>query len=725
MQSADAPAAASVSPILRILQSRAFCAALCFLSFCAVGIFVQLCAADTELFSVTSLCFDALWALLLSAVLLCVPQRLSRFLYLVLYLLFLLYGVAQIIYNALFSKLFPLTAVTGIKEGAGYLSSIFSYITPAQYLLFFLLLILGTCVFFFLRQCPAQKKLVRILAVPVSLSCMVLGQLFLPRLLGEPITVAVWNTFENPRFYYDSAADSKKTLSVAGFYQYLGLDFYRSFLQKDATEKNLDIASAFFEDYPGEQTENEYTGIFRGKNLVLVMMESMDYPALANENTKNLPHALENGIWFSNYYAPIFGNGATFANEFCLNTGLFAPSDGTAPYAYAQNQYPQSLPNLFSAAGYSANSFHENYAWFYSRGTMHRAFGYEDYHSYHDYGADDAAAVIDTYLTDTPTLLADVLPYAQEKPFFSFVITYSAHLGYAPDSELVPYALERYVSAEQPLGDGAEDAEILRAKARITDDMLGRLIEAADEDTVFAFVTDHYAYGLSASTLLAEKGSGTWALQQRVPFVLYGKAADFPKRTVEKYCSSADVLPTLANLFGLRLPVSVPGHDIFDEAYEGYVIFSNYTFCSEYGYYQDGMLYPADEEDAGYALADLLPPQDEQDAKEQTAAAEENTAAATAELPTAAEERTQAPQEVQSAAEDEKPREPGGDETGPHSAVLLSLAEQAQRLVPYLWRRIEANDAILAADFYQTPAVAPHGKKATGPLPTPPTRLFQ
>ena len=111
------------------------------------------------------------------------------------------------------------------------------------------------------------------------------------------------------------------------------------------------------------------------------MMESMDYPALANENTKNLSHALENGIWFSNYYAPVFGNGATFANEFCLNTGLFAPSDGTAPYAYAQNQYPQSLPNLFSAAGYSANSFHENYAWFYSRGTMHRAFGYEDYHT--------------------------------------------------------------------------------------------------------------------------------------------------------------------------------------------------------------------------------------------------------------------------------------------------------------------------------------------------------
>ena len=149
------------------------------------------------------------------------------------------------------------------------------------------------------------------------------------------------------------------------------------------------------------------------------------------------------------------------------------------------------------------------------------------------------------------------------------------------------------------------------------------------------------------------------------------------------------------------------------------MIFSNYTFCSEYGYYQDGMLYPADEEDAGYALADLLPPQDEQDAKEQTAAAEENTAAATAELPTATEERTQAPQEAQSAAVDET------DETEPHSTVLLSLAEQAQRLVPYLWRRIEANDAILAADFYQTPAVAPHGKKAAGPLPTPPTRLFQ
>ena len=54
---------------------------------------------------------------------------------------------------------------------------------------------------------------------------------------------------------------------------------------------------------------------------------------------------------------------------------------------------------------------------------------------------------------------------------------------------------------------------------------------------------------------------------------------------VDKVCSSLDVMPTLANLFGLEFDSRlVMGEDIFSEQ-PGLVIFSNYSFIHEQGCY--------------------------------------------------------------------------------------------------------------------------------------------
>ena len=54
---------------------------------------------------------------------------------------------------------------------------------------------------------------------------------------------------------------------------------------------------------------------------------------------------------------------------------------------------------------------------------------------------------------------------------------------------------------------------------------------------------------------------------------------------VEKYCSSLDVMPTLANLFGLSYDSRLmAGRDILSDS-PGLVIFSNYSFLDEVGAY--------------------------------------------------------------------------------------------------------------------------------------------
>lgn len=50
----------------------------------------------------------------------------------------------------------------------------------------------------------------------------------------------------------------------------------------------------------------------------------------------------------------------------------------------------------------------------------------------------------------------------------------------------------------------------------------------------------------------------------------------------------------VANLFGLRVPDSLPGHDILDPDYDGYVIFSNYAWLTDDGYWHDGVIVSED-----------------------------------------------------------------------------------------------------------------------------------
>lgn len=299
---------------------------------------------------------------------------------------------------------------------------------------------------------------------------------------------------------------------------------------------------------------------------------------------------MNEGICFDNYYSSIFGDGATFANEFVMNTGIYSPTNGAASYQYIKNHFNESLPNLFKAAGYSANSFHKNHGWFYNRYLMHDAFGYSLYNTFYDYSDDTDTVNIDTMLTDTPELMEKLFGGLGEEgqPFMSFLITYSAHLPYDFDDELYEYARENYPREESD-AQFSEDIAALRTKVRITDAMMAKLVEAADEDTVFICAADHFCYGLEEETLSKYKGD-IWALRQNTPFFIYSKSPDMPKMRVHKLCSNSDFLPTVANLFGLAVPDDLLGRDIFDESYDGYVIFSNYSWLTDYGYWQDGVM---------------------------------------------------------------------------------------------------------------------------------------
>jgi len=569
--------------------SALFLALLTAVSFFFIPLFVDLLLHIQP--KPISLLFSAFWSVFITTALLLLPSTARRIAYCALYMLLLIYGFAQYVFFAFFGKPISFSSFGNAGEGTDYASSVFEKMGPAQLTVLFALMLFGVAVTVLIGRIPTVKRRFRIQTCALLLCIFLCIQFVLPFGVGMPLSGFTWTPENNARYVYDSYLDKKACLDMAGYYQYLSLDFYNCFLAPafaDATSQRQKVDD-FFGEYGAKPAENQWTGLFEGRNVVLVMLESMDYLAIYNEeNTPTIHKMMSEGINFTNYYAPLYGDGATFSNEFALNTGIITPTNGKAVYNYFDNDYKYSLPNLFKDGGYRVNSYHENHGSFYSREKLHNSLGYEKYYSFYDYGGSAYDVAFDTYLTRTPELLSDFLGEEKDAPFFNFFITYSAHLPYHYGDGLTKYAYRELVDKGE-LKDNSEDLNCLRAKARITDRALKELIEACPEDTVFVCATDHYCYGLSDETKSRELGDDE-NLRQRVPFFIYSKGGGYTPTTVDKYCANTDVLPTLVNLMGLEGPEYTLGNDILSPDYDGYVIFSDYSVLNADGYYKDGEL---------------------------------------------------------------------------------------------------------------------------------------
>ena len=119
------------------------------------------------------------------------------------------------------------------------------------------------------------------------------------------------------------------------------------------------------------------TGAFAGKNLILIMMESTDDWLVTPEYMPNLWQMEREGLYFPNYYSPMFLSAGTFNAEFSANTGRIAPEYHVRNSYYTEHALPYSLANLFRDAGYRAQSYHAAAPGIYNRGQIHLNFGYE------------------------------------------------------------------------------------------------------------------------------------------------------------------------------------------------------------------------------------------------------------------------------------------------------------------------------------------------------------
>lgn len=512
----------------------------------------------------------------------------KRVTYGIIYYVFVILLAVHDIYYQVFTRLFSFKDMQLADEGGDYAGYVLGLIDDKFWIIFIPLIIIGVVGIFICKYNLPINRNCRI----AFISVVAMGILYVNTVYTKDYGNR--DSFDDEAYIYESMHDRERAFKLCGFYQYELKDMKKTVLKSfGANKKQMAEVVSFSEDREEDNVleTNSMTGILEGKNVIFVLMESIDDIACREDVMPTLYRMSKEGICFTNMYASIYGSAATMNSETVTNIGNYAPQDGSIISSFSDNYFPYSLACRFTNAGYVAREYHANYPKFYNRDMMHRAFGYKEYVCFRDYISEEAGDPgLDTVLVENDGLYYTLI---QNKKFFDYIISYTAHLPYDKADGYVQLALERH-----PEYEGLTYSEEINnyfVKARITDDMLGGLIQRLEqdglmEDTVIVVMGDHYPYGLSDKDALYDLSGvdGYEQLLYKVPFVVWTPGIE--PMQIDKIASSIDVVPTIVNLMGLGDCSMYIGHDIFNEKYDGYAYFSDGSWICGDSYYYQGKL---------------------------------------------------------------------------------------------------------------------------------------
>ncbi len=528
--------------------------------------------AVTEFLNWKPILFTVCWCFLLTGICVILPKIIKR---IYIGLTVALYSLLVLVHcgmSSFFGYVFSFSALRFTGDGAAFFSFDYIYIRKAIFLAVFLAAVLAVLAIILV---PSEKysvpriiSTVLLIAIPITGINLIKAQIF------KDSTFLSWDNYKRENAIYENFTDTNESLMLTGLYQYTFRDFCLSFDIYSIFQGNGETIKALDEYYGQKEIDqdNEWTGRFKDKNLILIQLEAIDTWLINDVCMPTLSQIKKESIDFASHYAPMYLPAGTLNTENIVNTGMVSPFTGGKTTIYSRNAYPLSAAHLFSEAGYSANSFHNSGPQVYDRGTIHLNWGYEHYYSGTEMGMgniefdSDLIAGYD-YMTDS------------ESPFFSFIITYSGHGAYI-GSEV---SAEYYDKFAQILPEGTNEMVIhAYAHAYETDLFIKALMERLEADgyldnTVLAFYSDHYDYYvLDDGIIMEQKQVYDSNLIQHTAFFIYDKNTE--PYTVTKVTSTIDILPTIVNLFDLNTDgrYYIGNDGMSDNG--GYVIFKDYSW---------------------------------------------------------------------------------------------------------------------------------------------------
>lgn len=351
--------------------------------------------------------------------------------------------------------------------------------------------------------------------------------------------------------------------------------------EKNKTIK--DMHEYFAKQEPSNK--NQYTGMFKGKNLVVLVAESFSNIAIREDVTPNLYKLYNEGFQFENFYTPIFPV-STADGEYITDTSLI-PKEGVWSFKEIVGNYmPYSYANVFEKLGYTTNAYHDNSATYYERDKYIDTMGYDSYLAVGT-GLEDRMDTSNWPSSDYEMIDVTTKDYINNEKFLAYYMTVSGHLNYTRLGNCMVYknwdAVKDLPYSDKAKGYLAANIELDKAVGELIKDLqeAGKL-----ENTVIVISGDHYPYGLTLDEIneLSTFERDDTFKKYHAPLLIWsGSMTESIK--IEKIGSSLDILPTVLNLFGIEYDSRLlMGRDILSDA-EPLVIFSDRSFITDKGRY--------------------------------------------------------------------------------------------------------------------------------------------
>ena len=364
----------------------------------------------------------------------------------------------------------------------------------------------------------------------------------------------------------------------------LDIDFQA--LADGTSDETLKAMHQFF-GTKSPTNKNEYTGYFKGKNLILITAEAFSPYVIDQELTPTLYKLSHEGFVFENYYQPDWTQSTT-GGEFAVMTGLIPTWIGGSNLSFrvsANDSMPIALGWQFEKVGYHALAYHNNTYTYYGRDKTHPNLGYE----YHGIGNGLELKSNLWPCSDLEMMEATVDGYIQDyvkngTPFHTYYMTVSGHCNYTWSGNAMSRKNQAVIQEKYP--NASEQVQAYLACNLELEYAMDYLVKALEEagiadDTVIALTADHYPYALAeGGTDYYKELSGVDDTERdtsryRNTFILWSGCMEEPV-VVDTPCSAIDIVPTLSNLFGLEYDSRLySGRDIFATNYQANQYSSN------------------------------------------------------------------------------------------------------------------------------------------------------
>lgn len=387
---------------------------------------------------------------------------------------------------------------------------------------------------------------------------------------------------EIPSIDEDNNQNEEEKLNEENYsYNILDIDFDN--LVSNEKNKTLFNMHKYLKSDKGT-LKNEYTGLFKDKNLIVITAESLNTIGIRADVTPTLYKLATEGFNFTNFYTPI--NLSTIGGEFQNLTGLFANlNDLNKYFRKGTNYFPFGLGTTFKNSGYDVKAYHANDAYFQDRNVYLKNMGF-NYFKAKNTGLEKLMDCNKWPQSDEEMLNVTIPEYLNSDKFLTYYVSVSSHMPYSKNGNAI---VNKNWSLVKNL-DYSEEAKGYLASVIELDKAVSSLIKSLEEnnkldDTVIAIIPDHYPYSLSLNAIneLSDyKRDDTIEVNHNTLIIWNTKT---PGVTINKTASQLDFLPTIYNLFDVAYDSRLfMGKDILSSEL-GLVYFQNKSWVSDKGTY--------------------------------------------------------------------------------------------------------------------------------------------